>query len=148
MGRFLKFLALPNREQALLLQAMILLVFTRIGLRTLPFASLRYVLAKLAANKARIGIGAREEIIEQIIWAVDTVGRHLPLFGTCLTQALAAHVLLARHGQPSDLRIGVTRDSDGKFVAHAWLEKQGTILIGGGPSEHYTAMPALKGLEL
>jgi hypothetical protein len=71
----------------------------------------------------------------------------VPLVRTCLTQALAAQVLLARSGDQSDLRIGVTRDSNGKFLAHAWLERQGAVLIGGDGSSDFTPMPVLKVLE-
>jgi transglutaminase superfamily protein len=133
-------------------QATILLAVARIGLRTLPFATLRNIFSKLSTIGTR-GAGAvfdnrfDNRVGKQVVWAVDTVGRHLPLIGTCLTQALAAHVLLSRSGLQSDLRIGVTRDPNGKFVAHAWLEKQGAILIGGDCSKDYTPMPALNGIK-
>jgi Transglutaminase-like superfamily len=45
------------------------------------------------------------------------------------------------------LRIGVKRDAAGKFVAHAWLEKDGRTLIGGGAHKSYCPMPPLSGLE-
>ena len=148
MGRLSRFVSLSTRERTLLVQATILLALARIGLRTLPFATLRNILSKLSTIGRRKGGGVSDNRVgKQIIWAVDTVGRHLPLIGTCLTQALAAHVLLSRSGFESELRIGVTRDPNGKFLAHAWLEKQGAILIGGDCSEDYTPMPALNGIK-
>jgi hypothetical protein len=47
-----------------------------------------------------------------------------------LTSSLAAMLLLRRKGQHSVLRIGVTRDAEQKFKAHAWLETNGRIIIG------------------
>lgn len=149
MGRFSKFLHLSRTEQTLLLQAMVLLASVRLGLYTLPFATLRNILSKLAAtsHKRDGRIDPDGAAGKRIIWAVEMAGRQFPFIGTCLTQALAAHVLLARQGHQSNLRIGVTRDREGKFVAHAWLEQDGVALIGGTWSAKYTPMPALNGLE-
>ena len=131
----------------LLLQATILLSAIRLGLSALPFARLRNMLARLAAtgNRAEDQPGCAAE--ERTIWAVETASRQFPAIGTCLTQALAAHVLLARKGHPSNLRIGVSRNLDGKFIAHAWLEKEGTVLIGGALHKDYAPMPVLNGLK-
>src|SRR5690554_2578376 len=49
------------------------------------------------------------------------------LKGRCLSQSLVMRLLLSRKGITSELKIGV-RQYDGKFDAHAWLEKDGTIL--------------------
>jgi hypothetical protein len=47
---------------------------------------------------------------------------------TCLTQALAAQVLLMRAGIESRIVLGVRNEND--FQAHAWVESQGSILLG------------------
>ena len=49
---------------------------------------------------------------------------------SCLTQALATQVLLARRGQLSTLRIGVIKGADGELKAHAWVENNGKVIIG------------------
>jgi hypothetical protein len=79
----------------------------------------------------------------------SAAGRRLPAVGTCLTQALTAYVLLERRGCPTKLRIGVSKDAGGNFVAHAWLEAEDRILIGQlGPNQDgYIPLPALNGLE-
>jgi hypothetical protein len=139
---------LPGKDRVLLLQAFCLLVGIRLALRTVRFAILRNALARLAA----VGSASRRPPVnddeqQRIVWAVRTVGRAFPAFSTCLTNALAAHVLLARRGYLSNLRIGVTRDEKGAFTAHAWLEQEGAVLIGGDWSDGFTPMPALNGLE-
>src|SRR5262249_18508978 len=46
----------------------------------------------------------------------------------CLVRAMALHQMLERHGVPgSTIRIGV-RQTDGEFVAHAWVERDGVVL--------------------
>jgi hypothetical protein len=132
----------------LLIQATLLLLAIRVGLATLRFATLRNGLSKLYSGGGSRGVPLADEVDrERVIWAVEAIGRRIPSVGTCLMQALAAHVLLGRRGHHSNLRIGVIRDHKGEFTAHAWLEKDGTVLIGGDWSDKYIPMPALNGLE-
>jgi hypothetical protein len=80
-------------------------------------------------------------VVARVVGAVQTAGRWVPE-ATCLAQALAAQTLLARHGCPSHLHIGVGRDEQGKFVAHAWLEWQAIVIIGGSEvNSRYAVMP-------
>jgi Transglutaminase-like superfamily len=146
MGRLSKFAFLPTPDRSLLVVAIFLLATIRLGLRVLPFARLRTLLAGLARIRSKDdGIGSAAP--ERAVWAVETASRQFPSIGTCLTQALAMQVLLARAGCESRLRIGVTRNAAGTFIAHAWLEKDGVIVIGGAEHRGFTPMPALDGLE-
>jgi len=142
MGRLSKFLSLARRDRTILLLAIVLLAAIRFGLRVLPFARLRSLLARVArsGSNRKEGCGAARE---RAVWAIETASRHVPAIGTCLTQALALQVLLARTGCQSHLRIGVMRNADRTFIAHAWLEKDGIVLIGGAGHRNYTPMPVL-----
>lgn len=84
-----------------------------------------------------------------MVWALSVAGRTLPEAGRCLIEALAGHVLLGRKGVVTDLRIGVARDPDGTFKAHAWLEKGDVVVLGelGPELNRYRPFPALRGLE-
>ena len=145
-----RFLSLSTQEKALLVEAAALLMTIRLALGVLPFATLRRMLARLAAPRPAVH-GSDPDRAKagrlRAVWAVEAVGRYCPAIGTCLTQALAAHVLMGRTGHKSDLRIGVRRNADGKFVAHAWLEDDGTVLIGGACHTGYIPMPVLNGLD-
>jgi Transglutaminase-like superfamily len=149
MHRLGRFLRLTAREKALLLQAILLLGAIRLGLSLFPFAAVRGVLTRLASVgiKGERQSAADATVTEGAVWAVETAGRHFPTIGTCLHQALAAHVILARRGCRSNLRIGVKRGAGGKFMGHAWLEKDGNVLIGGAHRSTYIPMPILNGLE-
>jgi hypothetical protein len=68
--------------------------------------------------------------MRQVVWAVTVASRYVPA-ATCLTQALATQILLSRRGHPTSLRIGVGRSEAGEFQAHAWVECQGRVVIGG-----------------
>ena len=147
MGRATKFLLLSGREKVLLIQAAFLLVVIRIGLSLVPFRTWRRFLARLARTDKK-SKAPQQSDIDQVIWALKAAGRIFPPAGTCLTEALAGYVLLGRRGYSTDLRIGVTRDAGGRFLAHAWLEKGDLIVIGqlDGEHERYIPFPAIRGL--
>jgi transglutaminase superfamily protein len=65
---------------------------------------------------------------ERLEWSVKMASRAVP-YATCLTQALALHRLLARHGHCSVIQVGV-RNVDGRFLAHAWVEHEGRMFLG------------------
>ena len=140
LGRFYR---LPTSERWLLAKATLLLGAIRVGLWLLPFRTLRGLLDKASGFH-----GLREtdyQPTDVVVWAVEVAAKYMPGFSTCLTKALAAQVLLSRRGQPVLLRIGVVRSAEGKFEAHAWVESDGRVVIGGYELERYTPLAALKG---
>jgi len=48
---------------------------------------------------------------------------------TCLRRGIVLHYLLRKAGRPAALHIGVRRDAAGAFVAHAWLTRNGELLL-------------------
>lgn len=120
----MRFWRLPRERRWLLVQAAALLALLRAALLILPFKAVAPLARKLQARE-RVTGGE----IDDIVWAVGVASRRVT-GGTCLTQALVGSVLLARAGYPSDLRIGVRRDPAGGFEAHAWLERDGEIVLG------------------
>jgi len=85
---------------------------------------------------------------DRVAWAVEMASRCTPGAKSCLTQALAAQVLLDRRGYPALLHIGVAKGEQGRFQAHAWLESKGTVVIGGSEQEPFTLLASLKAGEL
>lgn len=73
--------------------------------------------------------GAPDGRTRAVTWAVAQARRASP-GTTCLTRALAAGWMLRRRGQPARLVIGVARGKDG-LEAHAWLELDGVVIVGG-----------------
>lgn len=106
-----------------------------------------------------------ERAIIDEVWrcahAVRRAARLVPR-GSCLTQAMALQLILARRGQPCSVRIGVDRSpapdaassakngqfcegeadttafasasASGRFEAHAWVEWRGRVILGGNIS--------------
>ena len=79
---------------------------------------------------------------ERIGWAVRVAARRVPFAHNCLTQALTACFLLRRDGHRAALRVGVTRDARTRFTAHAWVENDGTVIVGAPEHRDYVPFPA------
>jgi hypothetical protein len=136
LGRFVR---LPAAERWLLITATLLLGATRAGLWLLPFGTVRRVLAEAA--EAPVGFrGVERSSVGEVVWAVGVAGRILPWASTCLTEALAAQVLLARRGYPATLRIGMVRGQGDRLEAHAWVESGGRAVIGAYELERYAPL--------
>jgi hypothetical protein len=143
MKRINKFLQLSVRDKLLLLKSFLALAAVRAGLSLLPFQTLRQLLGFFTPTTAAF-TETDCASMHRVSYAVKTMSRYIP-GASCLTQALAAHMLLARIGQPAALRIGVARSQEGQFQAHAWVEIQGRIVVGKLPDmRRYAVLPPLE----
>jgi hypothetical protein len=145
MSKLCKLQKLSPMERHLLVRALLLVTTVRLGLWLLPFSTQRRILARLDQAHPRLPRVAVSP--DQIARAVVVAGRYVPR-ATCLTQALAAQVLLKGAGFLPLLRIGVARDTQGRFQAHAWVENSGKVLIGGCDLASYTPFRALSGFSV
>jgi hypothetical protein len=81
---------------------------------------------------------------EKIVQSIERVSRWLQVGSTCLSIALTAEALLKHYGHESLLCLGAKREN-GQFTAHAWIERDSTVVIGG-PREitlQYTRFPSI-----
>jgi hypothetical protein len=115
----------------------------RLGLWVLPF---RVVHDRVSRMSARHKATRRPLQVETIAWAVAAVARRIP-HATCLTQALAAWMMIKRQGHEATLRIGVAKTEGGALKAHAWVESGGRIVIGQSEYETFSAFPPLGARE-
>jgi hypothetical protein len=139
MKRLRKFLRLPAAERRFLVKAALLLGAIELGMRLLPFRTLRYLLTR-ATYAPRRSRQAAHLSAKRIGWAVETANYYTPGASTCLAQALATQVLLARCGFPALLHLGVARGERDEFQAHAWVESDGKVVIGGSELGRYTPL--------
>jgi len=83
---------------------------------------------------------------DQMVWAAVAAGRRSPVGTTCLATALVAQAIMQQYGFDAKLRIGVRRDGNGAFGAHAWLEQNGAVIVGG-PSDMVATYAPLPEME-
>ncbi|MEO0374624.1 MAG: lasso peptide biosynthesis B2 protein [Cyanobacteria bacterium P01_A01_bin.17] len=149
MKSLLKFVRLPARDRLLLLKAFVLLGLVRLGLWRLSFKRLQQVLHKISHSPQASPVASiRCSSIHKIVWAVDVSGHLMPGHVKCLARALTAQVLMSRRGYTPDLRIGVAKDQNNCLEAHAWIELEGSVVIGLLPDlKRFVPMPSL-GVDL
>jgi Transglutaminase-like superfamily len=137
VSRLKRFAGLGRPEQVLLLRALYLVCAIRVGLFLLPFRVLQSF-AQRGTKKANAVHSA-----DRYVWAIRAVSRCVP-GATCLTQALAAQALLARSGHKSHIEIGVRKNEQRQFLAHAWVVCGDQIIIGGAEADNYIPLEAFK----
>lgn len=144
MKRLSRFLKLPLAEKILLLEALLLVTFAAFVLRFVPFRVFRKFLSQRLASEIKNEPADWLEI-KRIVRSVNFFSRFVP-FTTCLTNSLAAMLLIRSKGQHSVLRIGVVKDGEKDLKAHAWLETNGRIIIGKLSShQQYTVLDSYFG---
>ena len=140
IARARRWIALPATEQKLLLLAGVVVAHVRVTLWLLPSRiSLRLVRGLAEPHASRLSIA--RPAAAHVTGAIEAVSRCIPQ-ATCLTQAVAAQLLLRRYGYASRLCLGVTRSAQGAFSAHAWIEHEGRIVLGGAQSAGFTLLRA------
>jgi len=123
------FLGLSAVEKALLTRAFFWVGLLRLALFALPFQRILRLTERMPPSQSH-QVKDDEEWVQKVAWAVTVAGRWIVPDRPCLTQALAARIILRRRGVDTILRIGVKKE-DRQLAAHAWLEKGGRVIVGG-----------------
>ncbi len=140
IARARRWMVMLRSEQKLFVVAAVLVALVRVTLWLLPSRiSLRFVRRIAEPHTGRQYLPRPSAA--QISGAIETVSRCMPQ-ATCLTQAVAAQLLLRRHGYQSRLCLGAMRSAQGAFAAHAWIEHDGRIVVGGAGSAAFTILRA------
>ena len=126
---------LTRAERALALQAGVWLMLSRVALRLCSFAVVRRALAGVP-SRARSSRSATPAACAR---ATDRAARLLPS-STCLARAIATAALLRRHGYASTLGLQVAVTDARSLDAHATLEVDGAVIVGGDVPSRQTLM--------
>lgn len=129
-----KWRQLPWRARLLLVQMTLLLAMIRLALKLWPLPKVQALLQRTAVSFAS-ATPVDAVYLGRVGWSATAVSRRLLRDRPCLTQALAVHWLLQRRGYPAELCIGVVKEADGRLYAHAWVESNGAVVVGGAEAE-------------
>lgn len=124
-------------ERVALVEASLLVAAFGVAVRVLPFERVRRVADRPTRPKPRWPTYA----LRAFPRAAGAAGRRFFPSHPCLPEALA--VLWRTHGCgiPTELRIGFARSEAGKLEAHAWVDHEGDVLIGGsGAPDRYVPL--------
>jgi hypothetical protein len=120
----------------------LLALVIRLALWLLPFGVLQRLVRRWGRGTPGHG-AARHRPPQVVAETVRYATRFVPR-ASCLTQALVTQVLLRRAGFAPALRIGLARRAGGAVSAHAWLENEGEVVIGGGRLDRFIPLPELE----
>ncbi len=147
MSAFTKFWRLDSKEKRLHLRAAALLAVVSLASRlTLKSGSAveKFFSASLVPRPSRQPTKPPEIVAR----AVTRSARYVP-GATCLVQAITLCRLLQQEGHDSVLQVGVKPPSAGRLQAHAWVECEGKIVLGGSNSaDSYTALKQFHGNKI
>jgi hypothetical protein len=107
---------------SLQIYALAVVCFTRLGLWLLPYKRLSSW-ARLRPSQAPHA-GRADLVTKYVVRAA----RFVP-GATCLTQAMAAQLILGRFGVGSTVRIGMFKGPQGEPRAHAWLLVDSRVVL-------------------
>lgn len=140
-ARLRKFVRLPAGEKRCFCRAVGLLAYYRLALLVIPLQRLLRNRPRLpAAIPATMYVDAGR--LAGLIRAAATVVPGT----TCLVNSLAGQRLFARYGYPVKLHVGVAKDRQDGFQAHAWLTLADEIVVGELPDmAKYRELPDLDG---
>lgn len=134
---------LSPTDRALYLTAWLLLWRVRLMLWLLPFRVWWRLAGSMTALRPT-GSSTSAVPVDRLTRAVRTMFPYVPK-ASCLTQALTAQTLLARHGYASRLRIGVAPGQGIPLDAHAWVQIDERVVIGNRPNlTTYAVLPAFE----
>jgi hypothetical protein len=66
-----------------------------------------------------------------VAFAIPRIAMRVPWRADCLVRALAGQQMLRRRGIASAIVVGIAKHADGTFESHAWLARDGVIILGG-----------------
>jgi hypothetical protein len=147
--RLRKALGLSASDWLVIVQATLWFAVVEFGLRLLQ---LKTVLAILNGEKRSVRNSHSQPSVvasgspERAAYCVELASRLHPLHATCLKKALVLYAVLTRGGFDVQLLIGAAKartSTEAKLDAHAWLEYEGRVLLGGPGRERYATLCSL-----
>lgn len=138
MGILRRIRRLRRRDALLLWQALGAVLRVRVFLRRGAHHQLRRLIeSQPLPPGAPRGDAVPRAALAEVAWSVRTAARLVP-GATCLTQASAGQLLLARRGMATTIRLSVPAQSaaPGRLAPHAWLMAGDTIVLGGTPEDY------------
>jgi hypothetical protein len=134
-----------TRHRLRTIEAIACLTAARLALLVLPFSWIAAAVGQPEAAQAgdRAYQATTNPVSKGVRVALRAAVRRLPWHTSCLTRAIAGHMMLAWRGTPATLVLGVA--SDGKTIsAHAWLMTADGCVCGGREAERFRPLAAIR----
>ena len=121
MVRLLKFWSSTRREKLLLCEAIILLLLSAVCVKIIPFKGIHSFLQRRFGYVRIDDYEVSDCTGDTIERAISVAAKGLPWKNLCLTQSIAAFIMLRRRGIPAVVLTGVKVLKNSSLSAHAWV---------------------------
>ena len=129
----------PAWRVRIFLEAVLLLAWSRVALRILPFRHIAWFL-DLPLLRRRRDIPQREQECKNVEWAIGRGARVLPGKTVCFPRGIAAHVMCRMRGIDTTLYYGAAILPDSGLSAHVWLQDGLTGVVGKDTASAYCVL--------
>ena len=119
MDRLYKFWSLTRRERQFCFEAAILLLLSNLCVRTIAFRHICRFLNAYRNGRVR-GVCDPDDDIKLVKLSLSRSANLFPWQSLCLSQSIAAFIMLRRRGIPAVIFVGA-RFEDSSLLAHAWI---------------------------
>jgi Transglutaminase-like superfamily len=127
-----QFRLLTHFERILVLESMLGLAATRVGLRLTGYQRWKNMILWLTRKKSWSAPAEPAAATAEKIARIERASaRRFPFRTNCLEQSLVLLWLLRQRGIGAELRIGGRKEAN-RFEAHAWVELEGAVLNDAG----------------
>jgi hypothetical protein len=139
MGRLLKFWSLPRREKYCFCEAGILLLLSNLSIKTIPFRRIYRFLHANWNTPKRVVLDSAENV-KLVMLSLSRAANLFPWKSRCLSQSIAAFVMLRRRGIPAVMFVGVKSLEDSSLLAHAWVHPGREVPDENSENSTFTAL--------
>lgn len=139
MRRVVKYVKLPLKEKMALAEATFFLIMIKVMILLFPLRWYKNMLGVQNKNRDFAPDLITMHVISLVSRAIARSRKIIPWKNQCLTEAIAAKLLLRRRGVVSTLYLGVNRDNN-KMTAHAWLCCGKLFVTGKRGMEKFTVV--------
>jgi hypothetical protein len=137
--RLRRFSALERAARKVFLRGAVLLPIVSLSLKMRGFRATQTMLeASLKRRGAQQNLSEQLNRIARTVRMVHAATRYGIGHPSCLEESLVLWYLLGRQGIESTVRVGIRKD-EGKFGAHAWVERDGVALNQPDAQHHHYA---------
>lgn len=137
MKKIIKFFKLPLRMKGLMIEAFLLLGYSRFIVLHFQFKKIANILGKSNTETVKANDEINLDKVKMIARAIRTMSKSTPWESKCLVQAYAAKLMLKKRNQPCTVYLGVSKDENGQMIAHAWV-RCGEMYVTGGDGAKFT----------
>ena len=134
-----KFFCKSPAQRCLLLEALSLLMMSRLALSLFSFRRITRLLNR-PFRRTEADTGNRETLRTDVSWAITAVADNLPIPVLCFPRGIAAQAMLRRRGINATLFYGVAKLPEYGFKTHVWVQDGSEGVIGHQIAHHYTVL--------